>query len=113
VVLSSSTEPPVAPLQGASPCRTCGACCSFARDWPRFSTEDDADLARIPSTLIAADLAGMRCEGNRCSALVGKVGVATSCVVYDVRPVVCRACEPGDDACGMARRRFGLSVLTA
>jgi hypothetical protein len=55
----------------------------------------------------------MRCDGNRCSALLGKVGVATSCAVYDIRPVVCRACEPGDEACGMARRRFGLSALAA
>lgn len=94
-----------------SPCRTCGACCSFGSDWPRFSTEEDSHLDRIPSALVAADGSGMRCEGNRCSALAGKVGVATSCSVYDVRPEVCRACEPGDEACGMARQRFGLSVL--
>ena len=23
-------------------CRTCGACCSFSREWPRFTLEDDA-----------------------------------------------------------------------
>ncbi|HEU4827165.1 MAG TPA: YkgJ family cysteine cluster protein [Dongiaceae bacterium] len=113
MALSSNSEIPVAPPRAASPCRACGACCSFARDWPRFSTEDESDLARIPSTLVAADLAGMRCDGNRCSALVGKVGVATSCTVYDIRPVVCRACEPGSEACGMARHRFGLSALAA
>ena len=28
--------------------------------------------------------------------------------VYSVRPKVCRACLPGDDACEQARRRFGL-----
>lgn len=94
-----------------SPCRTCGACCSFGSDWPRFSTEDDSDLDRIPSAFVAANRSGMRCDGDRCSALSGKVGVATSCSVYDVRPDVCRACEPGDEACGMARQRFGLSVL--
>jgi Fe-S-cluster containining protein len=95
----------------ASACRTCGACCSFAPDWPRFTLEDDADLQRIPGALVAPDFSGMRCDGNRCSALAGKVGVATSCSVYDVRPDVCRACEPGDDACRMARQHFGLSVL--
>ncbi len=97
----------------ASPCRTCGACCSFASDWPRFTLEDDADLQRIPSAFVAADFSGMRCDGNRCSALAGEVGVATSCSVYDVRPDVCRACEPGDDACTMARQQFGLSALAA
>ena len=97
----------------ASPCRTCGACCSFALDWPRFTTEEDADLDRIPGSLIAADLSGMRCNGNRCSALVGEVGVATACAVYDARPHVCRACVPGDEACGIARSRFGLSKLAA
>jgi Fe-S-cluster containining protein len=39
---------------------------------------------------------------------VGDVGIATSCSIYTVRPDVCRACFPGDDACAMARRRFGL-----
>jgi Fe-S-cluster containining protein len=102
----------VAP-QDASPCRSCGACCSFAPDWPRFTLEDDADLQRIPGRFVAADLSGMRCDGNRCSALRGEVGVATSCAVYEVRPDVCRACEPGDDACAMARRRSGLNALAA
>jgi hypothetical protein len=98
-------------LDMASPCQACGACCSYAADWPRFSTEDESDLACIPDALVAADLSGMRCEGDRCSALAGEVGQATSCAIYDVRPHVCRACEPGDAACGMARRRFGLGEL--
>jgi Fe-S-cluster containining protein len=97
----------------ASPCRTCGACCSFAPDWPRFTLEDDADLQRIPRRFVAADLSGMRCDGNRCSALRGEVGVATACSVYEVRPDVCRACEPGDEACTMARKGSGLIPLTA
>jgi len=71
------------------------------------------DLARIPRALVAANLSGMRCEGDRCSALAGEVGGATSCTAYDARPHVCRACEPGDEACGMARARFGLSALAA
>jgi Fe-S-cluster containining protein len=96
-----------------SPCRTCGACCSFAADWPRFSTEDESDLDRIPGLFVAANLSGMRCDGDRCSALVGKVGTSTSCAVYDARPHVCRACVPGDEACNLARSRFGLSGLAA
>jgi hypothetical protein len=29
-----------------------------------------------------------------------------------VRPDVCRACLPGDEACTLARRRFGLAEIT-
>jgi hypothetical protein len=89
-------------------CRACGACCALSRDWPRFSTEDDAALALIPRIYVDDADAGMRCVGHRCAALTGEVGVSTSCTVYSVRPDVCRACEPGDGACLMARERFGL-----
>ena len=89
-------------------CRTCGACCSFSRDWPRFTTESDADLDRISGELADHYLGRMRCRGDRCAALVGEVGVLTSCAIYEVRPEVCRACEPGDEACRLARHRFGL-----
>lgn len=93
----------------ASTCRACGACCDFSEDWPRFTTETDAELALIPARFVA--LTGMRCVGSRCSALTGIVGEATACGVYDVRPEVCRVCEPGDGACEMARRAFGLDSL--
>ncbi len=92
-------------------CQSCGACCAYSRDWPRFSTETDAAIARIPAAFVDDDLARIRCLGDRCSALVGEVGVSTSCALYAVRPDVCRACEPGDDACQMARAKFGLGVL--
>ena len=89
-------------------CQACGACCAFSREWPRFSLESDADLARIPAAFVDDEHGRMRCKGDRCSALVGDVGIATACSVYDVRPEVCRACLPGDDACLMARRRYNL-----
>jgi uncharacterized protein len=92
----------------AALCRSCGACCSFSSQWPRFTLESDAELDRIPSEFVDARIAHMRCVGDRCSALAGEVGVSTSCRIYAVRPHVCRACEPGDEACGLARRRFGL-----
>jgi Fe-S-cluster containining protein len=96
-----------------SACRACGACCAFSAEWPRFSLEDDATLARIPRHLVDDDHNRMRCSGDRCAALVGDVGVVTACAVYEVRPDVCRACIPGDAACTMARRRFGLAPLSA
>jgi Fe-S-cluster containining protein len=94
-----------------SPCQACGACCSYSSNWPRFTTEDDAALDLIPEKFVNDKLSGMRCDGERCSALAGKVGVATSCGVYAVRPEVCRTCMPGDVECEMARRRHGLPRL--
>jgi Fe-S-cluster containining protein len=104
---------PFADARGASAeaafeCRTCGACCAYSSEWPRFSLEDDAALARIPRGFVDDERGRMRCEGNRCTALVGEVGIATSCAVYAVRPDVCRACLPGDDECLRARALFNL-----
>jgi Fe-S-cluster containining protein len=94
-----------------SPCQACGACCSYSRNWPRFTTEEDAALDLIPEKFVNDRLSGMRCDGDRCSALSGKVGVATSCTIYAVRPEVCRTCMPGDPECAMARKRHGLAPL--
>jgi uncharacterized protein len=73
--------------------------------------EDDDELDLIPAALVDDSLARMRCIGDRCCALSGEIGVATSCTLYDVRPHVCRSCTAGDDACQMARRKFGLAPL--
>ena len=94
-----------------SPCQACGACCAYSSNWPRFTTEDDAALDLIPSKFVNEKLSGMRCDGERCSALSGKIGVATCCEIYAVRPEVCRTCMPGDVECAMARRRHGLPAL--
>jgi len=92
-------------------CQNCGACCSYSANWPRFTTEDDASLDLIPAKYVNERLSGMRCDGDRCSALTGDVGAATSCAIYAVRPEVCRICLPGDVECNMARRRHGLSEI--
>jgi len=94
-----------------SPCQACGACCAYSREWPRFTVENDAALDLIPAELVNAAQSGMRCEGERCAALRGRVGELTACAVYAVRPEVCRDCSPGDPECAMARRRFGLTAL--
>jgi len=95
----------------AGPCQACGACCAHSHAWPRFTLESDAAIALIPEALIAADGSGMRCEGERCAALAGSIGTHTSCTIYAVRPIVCRDCLPGDDACTMAREARGLPAL--
>lgn len=97
--------------EAALSCQACGACCAYSRSWPRFSLESDAELARIPAALVAADGSGMRCDGDRCAALIGDIGVSTACTIYADRPLVCRACEPGDAECLTARARFGLAPL--
>ena len=108
-VLTTRSESNAAkPEEPVSLCQTCGACCSYSRDWPRFTTESDSELELIPRVLVDHHLGRMKCTGDRCTALIGEVGIATSCAIYSVRPEVCRACEPGDDACQMARRRFAL-----
>jgi Fe-S-cluster containining protein len=102
------------PDKGAEPvfdCQSCGACCSYSAEWPRFSMEDDAQLDRIPEKFVAADLSGMRCEGVRCTALTGEVGKHTACGIYEIRPDVCRACMPGGDDCLMARKAHGMELL--
>ncbi len=85
-------------------CRTCGACCSYSPEWPRFTLESDDEIFAIPESLVNDEGSGMRCVGTRCSALLGVVGNGVSCAVYALRPLVCRACIPGDDACRLARR---------
>jgi hypothetical protein len=99
------TEGPDATLS----CQACGACCAYSHTWPRFSMESESEIARIPGHLVAADLSGMRCTGNRCAALIGPVGEWTACTIYVVRPAVCRDCVPGDDACCTARAAAGIS----
>ena len=101
------------PAEEDSVCRTCGACCAYSREWPRFTLEDDETLALIPPAFVDDASGRMRCDGDRCTALVGEVGVSTSCAVYAVRPEVCRACVPGDDACTIARRRYGYPPLAS
>ena len=99
------------PATDSGICQACGACCGTSREWPRFSTESDAELALIPAHLVDPAQGHMRCAGDRCSALAGRIGVETACTVYGVRPVVCRDCTIGDDACTIARVRFGLPPL--
>ncbi|OAF16125.1 Fe-S oxidoreductase [Bradyrhizobium centrolobii] len=99
------------PIDPSSSCQACGACCAYSANWPRFSIESDEELALIPEQLVNDRQSGMRCDGDRCSALQGEIGKATSCGIYAARPEVCRTCMPGDAECAMARRKFGLPAI--
>ena len=95
-----------------SPCQACGACCAYSADWPRFGLETEEEIEAIPRAFVDDARGTMRCDGNRCAALSGEIGVATACTLYAVRPVVCRECLPGDHSCNLARRSVGLPALT-
>lgn len=101
-----STVPPLNAVVDFD-CQSCGACCAYDASWPRFSTETDEELDELPPHFVADDEQGMRCDGDRCSALSGSVGVHTACMVYDIRPDICRSCMPGDGACFEARAAYG------
>jgi Fe-S-cluster containining protein len=96
-----------------SVCRTCGACCAYSATWPRFGLETEAEITMIPREYFDDARGTMRCDGDRCTALAGEVGVMTTCTLYAVRPQVCRACEPGDGSCAIARAHVGLPPVRA
>ncbi len=102
---------PMSDQLDASPCQSCGACCAYSSNWPRFTIEEDDALDLIPPELVNDRLSGMRCENDRCCALDGEIARAVSCRIYAIRPDVCRICMPGDAECAMARRKFGLPAL--
>jgi uncharacterized protein len=113
----SETEAAIGPAKSPNqapdpaPCLACGACCAYSSNWPRFTTEDDAALDLIPPELVNERLSGMRCNGDRCAALQGEIGIETACTIYVIRPEVCRTCLPGDAECTMARRKYGLPAI--
>jgi Fe-S-cluster containining protein len=92
-------------------CQACGACCAYSADWPRFALETEAEIEAIPRDYVDDARGTMRCHGDRCMALKGDIGIATACTLYAVRPEVCRSCQPGDDSCNLARRRYGLAPV--
>ena len=100
------------PSSNEALCQSCGACCAYSRDWPRFALETEEEILAIPRELVDDARGTMRCTGDRCVALSGEVGVATACTIYPLRPEVCRSCQPGDEACTIARRHYGLAELT-
>ncbi|MGG7517209.1 YkgJ family cysteine cluster protein [Allorhizobium undicola] len=91
-------------------CQSCGACCAYSEDWPRFSLETDEQIAAIPAKFVAANECGMKFENGRCTALTGEIGKHVGCGVYAVRPQVCRDCMPGDPECRIAREALGFPV---
>ena|SRR5436190_1759499 len=102
-------------------CQTCGACCApgsvlawiGAEGWA-WLTKTELDrlpkkyrLQVLPSPHNAT-MFELSAPNGQCCALVGKVGVQTSCDVYADRPGDCRRFEMGSEGCLAARKHHGL-----
>jgi hypothetical protein len=72
----------------------------FSDDWM-----DRRRMARVP-------MSDMNNDRSRCIGLVGDVGSACSCKIYDRRPSVCREFAPGSGDCLASRRKAGLPDLS-
>ena len=97
----------------ASPCQTCGACCSFAPDWPRFTHR-----GRLRSRSHSRPACRRRLVRHAMrSAIAAPPWWERSASRPPARsttsgPMSAAPAMPGDEACGIARSRFGLAELT-
>lgn len=102
--------------QALHPCLACGACCAaFRVDFSVYELDEQG--GHVPGGLaveVNGNTARMRGTDHvpiRCAALVGTVGVAAHCGIYEWRPGPCRELEPGSHGCEKARARHGLPPL--
>lgn len=104
-------------------CLSCGACCASFRVDFHCSDLATATTPGVPVDLtipLTATLVRMRGTDDappRCAALEGTIGSSVRCTIYKQRPGPCRDFAPyapigmGDEACDIARRRYGLAPL--
>ena len=109
-------------MSESNPCLTCGACCAHFRVsffWGECEssggTVPDQLVSQITPTYVA--MCGTESKPARCNALLGEVGSAVRCTIYDKRSSPCRefsaAWENGqaNPACDAARAAHGLPPL--
>lgn len=109
------------------PCLSCGACCAYFRvSFSAAEVESKNEYPwQVPLHLIeqsGSQLCSMKGTTHKhrpsCVCLVGKVGVAASCSIYESRPTPCRqftaSYEDGkhQPRCDEARRKHGLKPLS-
>lgn len=106
-----------------SPCLNCGACCATFRVSFYWGETDSSPEGQVPEHLteqISPHLSCMQGTNNpnpRCTALMGMIGDAVRCNIYDKRSSSCREFawhgENGEDNadCQKARARHGLPPL--
>lgn len=105
---------------------SCGACCFGKRDYVQVFAHDAARLGPVRTAELVAPPVGeipasvgraaepkrfMKMTHGHCVALSTDVPGRFLCTVYEDRPVLCRALEPGSAACLEARAR--MKVLSA
>jgi uncharacterized protein len=102
-------------------CTTCGACCYGRRDYVQVFPHDAARLGAARTAELVAPAVGeipasvgresepkrfMKMTHGHCIALHTAVPNRFLCAVYEDRPVLCRALEPGSAPCLEARARM-------
>ncbi|WP_353850731.1 YkgJ family cysteine cluster protein [Burkholderia multivorans] len=87
-------------------CQSCGGCCAYSHTWLEFREEDTCD--GIPEEMCDCETGRMKCDGDRCVALAGKIGQRVSCSTYEHRPSVCREFMPGSGGCRQVQTFFKL-----
>ncbi len=109
-------------------CMSCGRCCFgegnyvqvFAPDAVRLGAARTAEYVATPVGEIQASVGRdaeperfMRMSQGRCAALRSAGANCFSCAVYEDRPTLCRALEPGSAPCLEARARWEPIVSAA
>jgi Fe-S-cluster containining protein len=104
-------------------CMTCGACCFGKRDYVQVFAHDAAMLGLARTAELVAPAIEeipasvgresepkrfMKMTHGRCIALSTVTPNRFLCTVYEDRPVLCRALEPGSAACLEARARMNV-----
>lgn len=110
-------------MSQASPCLNCGACCATFRVSFYWAETDAAPEGSIPQHLTEQVTPHISCmhgtnqKPTRCVALLGEVGDAVRCSIYEKRSSTCREFiwhgENGQDNldCQRARAAHGLPPL--
>jgi Fe-S-cluster containining protein len=101
-------------------CTTCGACCFGRRDYVQVFAHDAAKLGPARTAELVAAAVGeipasvgreseakrfMKMTQGHCLALRVDEPGRFLCAVYEDRPTLCRALEPGSTPCLEARAR--------
>jgi Fe-S-cluster containining protein len=112
-----------------NPCLKCGACCAYFRVSFYWAEADPGHGGTIPPELtedltpVLSCMKGTNRPQPRCAALIGEIGQAVRCAIYEGRPSPCREFgvdwtaeglrfTPEDLArCNQARAAWGLPPL--
>lgn len=105
------------------PCLSCGACCAYFRvsfHWSETSVESHGVPLELTNWVAPHQnsMNGTNQEKPKCVALLGIIGKATSCKIYENRPSACRSFQPSyenglrNENCEKARISKGLTSLS-